>query len=412
VEEEGSEAYTAVVGFTEPLVVYPDTFYEVLNPAFATVYFQVTVDNPPTDGPLQLVVTDGEDILNVLIEEGQTESQEIAWNGYSLSLTSPTVTVLGIMSANGGGYVDQQADDSDPENPIEFVPAIDFSATQPFAVSPYVGTISWGLPGFWERDFGDDRWLWTSGTYDDWEWDADAQEWTFTGDPITDWSWTGAAWSYTGEDVPTPARPMMPPQVPDDVPPGVGYTTLTVQAMMNTMPVPNPANDLELDLSNSGTTLLGTMTISAVSRRFGDWESNPANGFWARIGAGTSWRWHSSLQEWQYFGPFAPDWSWNTAEERWSFGGDGNGWTWDEETQTFGHGELPEPVEPAPTVPSGGAPAQGSASSTFPPDASMWVWTGTEWAPLVDDATAYSLNGDPPGGVYEGSTTLHFLGVI
>jgi hypothetical protein len=383
------DAYTAAVSFSEPLVTYPDVFYAALEPNYVSVKFRVSVSTPPLT-TLQLIVTDGVSSVSVLIPPGEIESDELTFNSSATGITGCTSRALTVASWSGGGYVAQMEDGE-----TAFAPALDTEPEGPFQVCAYSGTISWLPLGIWEWDADESEWLWAGGEEGSqvvdasWTWDVADQEFVYTGDE-TDWLWLASTrtWSYIGSADPVPAEPAKPPQVPDTTPPGGGYTTLTVWAEVDNMPVPNSANDLELDLYNGDDVFYGTLTIPAVSHSFGDhWRWVPATGQWQYTGNNGDWRWHPQLGQWEYLTD--RDWVWDTSEEEFTWQGAG--------------AAPPEPPGP---------PAQGENLSTFPPNAANWTYdrgTGT-WIPPIAPADAYALNGNPPdASPYDGFKTLHFL---
>jgi hypothetical protein len=417
------DGYTTTVSFSTPLLSYPDVWYNILAPNFLLVEVTISVDNPPIDGPLNLVITDGTvndfnpdagqfgggNSYGITIPEGET-SASIAINGSGESFTEVTNRTFSIISSSGGGFKGQPADpNADP--PQEAVPAVDTSATAAFAIQPYVGSISLKQPGIWTYDFDTSKWAW-AGPEDtgDWTWDEDEQYWDYTpaeantgftwstttqrwssGNTASwDWNTNAQRWVRSTTDPSTAGgKPEDPPEgppspLPDEVTPAGKTYTVVAQATVNNPAIPNSANDLEIDLQdflideqnpeNNNSVAVGTMKISAISMSFGAWRWNPAAGWWEYRTPPSDWRWHPADATWQYLRD-SGDWTWNQAEEQWQ-GGDG-------------------------TSPSG-PPSQNG--STHPPDAERWVFGGVSWF-----GTAHWPGGTAPDftGLLSGNFTYH-----
>jgi hypothetical protein len=387
------DAYTATIGFTDPFILYPEVYYLAFAaPNYAGVRLQMTVDNPPVKGSLQITVADGTfdpdfgggNTYTFVIPEGETRSGEQLINGSTMDglgngMSSGCATrTLSVVSYAGGGYV---ADGS--------TPGLNVSATQSFDICAYSGTVSWGTLGIWQRNTTDSKWEWITDDPPDWRWNYSEQRWDIISDG--DWAYdpVSTTWTYSGEEDPEPSQPgtppgepeSSPPGIPDTLPPGGGYTTLVVHALVDMMPVPNGANDLEIDLGDGDSELYGTLVIPAVPNAFGHWRWVAVTQVWQYVGSNISWRWHSQLGQWQYLAD--PDWSWNTSTETFTWQGEGD----------------------APSQP-GGPPTQGG--STFPPDGEKWTLAIGGWAPPSSGAYALS-GGAPDAGPYEGFKTLHFL---
>ena len=392
------EAYTASVSFSTPLIKYPEVWYLILSPNFATASVTVTVDNPPIDGSLGLTITDGGASYSVVIPEGET-STSITVNASGDSLSVSTSRTFAIDSWAGGGYIDQPSDPG-ANPPQEFVAALDISATAAFTIEPYVGTITMQQPGIWQRSGGawiwsgpddtgdfdwneaDQEWTW-SGAATDWVWSAAQSRWEYPGTP-TGWSWNATAqrWVRTTTDpADAPSKPSDPPggplsPLPSTVTPDGKTYTVVAQASVDKPAIPNGANNLALDLqdfNDMGSVAVGTLVIPAISMMFGAWRWNPAAGWWQYPTDSTDWRWHSGESTWEYLQD-AADWSWNQANEEWQ-GGTG-------------------------TSPSGPPTQNGS---THPPDAARWVYSGS-WT-----GTAHWPGGTEPDftGLLSGRLTYH-----
>jgi hypothetical protein len=373
--EEGT---TATITFGAPLVVYPDVFYLVHQPDFARVYVTITVDNAPQRTPLGLTLTVGDQRIGAAIGVGQTET-EVAFNMGSgtAGLTECVSYTLAVAAAAGGAFE-----------------TITSTATATFSICPYVGTVTL-LKHLWRRVSG--AWTWEGPSSSDWSWNVGTQEW--------DWIGGGSAVGDPPSPIPT-GEP-----TPGDGETTADYQTVVVQGEVDKMPIPNPVNDLRLDLVDCSS-YIDTDSIAAVSRVFvGGWEWNPATEWWAYVNPPTGWRWHSGEKVWQYRGSQRADWGWDTANERWqrlsgTIAGDGGSWEWDEPTQSWvwsGDGSPTAPAGPPNTSP----PEHGAGNSTFPPDGSQWVWDpdGYEWT-----GTAYSLSYSPPVGVWRSEgITVHYL---
>jgi hypothetical protein len=389
--EEPGDAYTASVSFSTPLITYPEVWYAITAPNFASAAVTVTVSSPPVDGSLNLTITDSTgSSYEVAIPEGET-STSIAVNASGDSPFTTTSRAFAIASWSGGGY-----------KPGESTPALDTSATASFTIEPYVGTISLQQPGIWERSGG--AWVW-AGPEDtgDWTWDQANQRWNYT--PATanavftwsastqtwsasntaTWSWNSTAQRWVRSTTPAAAdaKPADPPEgppspLPSEVTPvGKSYTVVAL-ATVDKPAIPNGANNLAIDLqdfSEASSVAAGTLQISAVSMTFGNWRWNPAAGWWQYPTESTVWRWHSANATWEYLQD-AGDWTWSQADEEWQ-GGTGS-----------------SPSNP---------PSQNS--STHPPDAARWTYSGS-WS-----GTAHWPGGTAPDftGLLKGSLTYHMV---
>ena len=414
------DVYTTSVSFSTPLLSYPDVWYKILAPNFLLVEVTISVDNPPIDGPLNLVITDGTvndfnpdaglfgggNSYGITIPEGET-SASIAINGSGESFTEVTNRTFSIISASGGGFKEQPADpNADP--PQEAVPAVDTSATAAFAIQPYVGSISLKQPGIWTYD--GTAWAWAGPedtgdwTFDDvnqrwdytpaeanatWTWSAVTQQWSAGNTASWNWNTSAQRWVRSTDPSAAGEKPEDPPEgppspLPDEVTPAGKLYTVVAQATVDNPAIPNSANDLEIDLQdflideqnpeNNNSVAVGTMKISAISMFFGAWRWNPAAGWWEYRTPPSDWRWHPADATWQYLRD-SGDWTWNQAEEQWQ-GGDG-------------------------TSPSG-PPSQNG--STHPPDAERWVFGGVSWS-----GTAHWPGGTAPDftGLLSGNFTYH-----
>jgi hypothetical protein len=391
-DPDATSGYTASISFSTPLITYPEVWYAILQPNFASAAVTVTVSSPPIDGSLNLAITDGTgSSYGVVIPEGET-STSITVNAHGDSVSASTSRALTATSWSGGGY-----------KPDGSTPALNTSATAPFTIVPYVGTISLQQPGIWQRSGG--AWVW-AGPEDtgDWTWDQANQRWNyapatanavFTWDASTqkwsasntatwDWSSTAQRWvRSTTDPEDAAAKPADPPEgppspLPSEVTPAGKSYTVVALATVDKPVIPNSANNLAIDLQDfSGTSSVaaGTLQISAVSMTFGNWRWNPAAGWWQYPTQSTVWRWHSANAAWEYLQD-AGDWTWSQAAQEWQ-GGTGT-----------------SPSDP---------PNQNS--STHPPDAARWTYSSS-WS-----GTAHWPGGTAPDftGLLKGSLTYHMV---
>ena len=393
---EQGDAYTASVSFSTPLITYPDVWYAILSPNFATASVTVTVSNPPVDGSLMVNVTDGDASYRVVIPEDKT-STLITVNASGDSVSAVTSRTFAITSWSGGGYIGDES-----------TAALDISATAAFTIVPYVGIITLQRPGIWERDAGawvwagpedtgdfawnqaDQKWTW-NGAAADWVWDAAQSRWQYPG-TATGWSWniTAQRWvRSTTDPADATTKPADPPEgppspLPSAVTPAGKIYTVVAQASVDKPAIPNGANDLAIDLQDfddASSVAVGTLVIPAISMMFGAWQWNPAAGWWEYPTESSVWRWHSADATWQYIGADADKWSWNQADQEWAWIGESQGsWQWNGTGWEWTGEEAPEPGDDPPNEsPPGNPPTQNS--SNHPPDAARWVyssgWTGT-----------------------------------
>jgi hypothetical protein len=372
-DEEPDEEYIGTVSISAPLVVYPDVFYLVLEPYFARVHLTLSVDNPPTTGACAITIMTQDISFTAFIAKDRT-SVDVSFLMGGVSIDECTVYPVVITSATGGGYT-----------------STEISAEATYSICPYVGTVDPVIVEPWSREGGE--WVWSGSS--------------------TDWSWTGTAWEWIGEGEQSGEPPS--PE-PDSLPPGSDYDTVVIRAAVDKMPIPNTANDLSLEISEDGSSVSDILVVPAVSRMFGpNWEYNPATDQWAYITPPTGWRWHSSEEAWQYSGSRSDEWEWDTAEERWNsllspIAGLEGEYVWDvvaqewnwEGTGPEGSSGIDVPLEP----PTSSPPVHGTGDSTFPPDASLWVWDPDEYEWTGDD---YSMDGSPPVGPwYSNALTKHY----
>lgn len=416
--------YTAAVSFSTPLVVYPDVFYAVLSSNFASVEVTVTVSNPPTDGTLTLQLADGSvndynpeagsygggNVYTVKIPEGETQAT-ITVNTFGDSPSTATSREFRVIGWSGGGYIESV----DPETEI-VTPALETSATAPFTVAVYVGSISLQQPGIWTHNGTGWEWAGPEDT-GDWTWSVANQEWDYTpAEPNVDWTWLVETQNWTAGNTATwawnvgaqrwvrstvdptaagtkpedpPDGPPSPP--PDEITPAGKTYTVVAQASVNPPAIPNGANNLELDLldfyideadpTNNSSVSVGTLEIEAISMLFGAWRWNPGASWWEYPSPPTGWRWHPGLASWQWIGADSDLWSWNQNDSKWFYANQGN-WEWDGLAWAWTAGGTPEGDPPDATPPGSDPPTQNG--SNHPPDAERWTyssgWSGTaQW---------------------------------
>jgi hypothetical protein len=382
---------TAAVSFSQVLVSYPDVWYAILQPNFASVRIRLSVNTAPAGVGLALTITDGIELYSALIPAGQT-SAILTINGYGDTPFADTTRELSVTAWEGGGYRASSGE------------ALDTSATQNFAIKAYYANINLLQPGIWLYDEGtwswagpaetgdfewseeDQQWDWT-GTNADWDWDASNQRWAYVGAAVTGWSWLAAAqrWLRTLPAADAAEKPDGPPSgpvspLPTETPSSSDSYTVVAQAEVDKPPLPNSANDLSIQIvdmpeDQSEFIEAGMLEIPAVSMMFGSWKWNPATSEWEYPTPPAGWAWTGDAWEWR--GTDADEWSWDTANEEWTgpVGG---------------------------TAPNAGPPTQNS--STFPPDGERWEYDGGEWT-----GTAQAIDGSAPDftGLLVGRLTYH-----
>jgi hypothetical protein len=326
IPDEPAESLTASVSFGAPIVRYPDVFYLVLQEDFALVTMEVTVDNAPRFTDLRLTLNNAGQEVSVVIRKGETRAV-VNMNGSGTSLAGCTTRTVSIVRYEGGGYGSS---------------GLNISATQTYQVCGYQGTITLSA-ATWTRDDGE--WVPTVDPAD-WNWDSDFERWDYAGDAVANWSWSSATqeWSWTGVGAAT-GRPALPPPIPASLPPEGATTTVVARAAVDVPPVPNSANNLEIDINDvvvdgaaTSQQAKGTIVINAVSPVVDGWRYNYATAAWDIVTLpGNGWRWDGSA--WVYMGRIEPGYSYNSGT---------NSWTWS------GEGDQPvaPPVAPTDTPPS------------------------------------------------------------
>lgn len=372
--------YTSQVSFSTPFIVYPDVWYKMLDPAFVSVYVDVSVGSPPVGTDLSLLINDGTGPsynpflgqfgggltgVNVVIPEGETIAR-IRINGYGDSLATSTDRAFKVISWAGGGYTPS----TDPQTGEIITPALDLTNEQPYTVDPYVGAITMGGVGVWTWDSGLTQWVWEGSDLGEWTWNQGTQQWQWAGsNPKWNWNATSQDWDWNGVGSETGEPPESPPYAPSSAPPSGTAYTVTTRAWVDNP----PTDDLELLLTDiledeNGNVVDqidgGTLIISALSMIFGDFKWVPGPQFWSYIGGG-GWRWHSTSQQWEWRGDGIDDWQWNDFTDEWSFIGDPpSGWAWDGENGVWNQtdpGAGPEPSGP----PSAGPPTSPAAEPPY-----------------------------------------------
>jgi hypothetical protein len=256
----------------------------VLQENFALVTMEVTVDEAPRFTNLQLTLSNAGVNVPVTIPVGQTRAV-VSMNGSGTSLSGCTTRTVSIVGHSGGGYAGA---------------GLDTSATTTYQVCGYQGTITLSA-ATWTRDDGE--WVPTVDP-DDWNWDPADEEWDYAGDAVANWSWSSATqtWSWTGSGAAT-GRPALPPPIPASLPPESATLTVVARAAVDVPPVPNSANNLEIDINDVvegvGQQAKGTIVIPAVSPVVSGWRYNYATSAWDIVTLPSNgYRWDGSAWVW------------------------------------------------------------------------------------------------------------------
>lgn len=350
--------YIATVTLGTPIVRYPDVFYLVLQENFALVTMEVTVDQAPRFTDLRLTLSNAGTEVPVVIRRGETRAV-VSMNGSGTSLLGCTTRTVSIARYEGGGYS---------------LDGLDISAETTYQVCGYGCTVSLVGAERWARNEGE----WEPArNINPWLWDGTSEEWTYDGDEITDWTWDVGLqdWQYTGEGSAV-NRPDLPPPAPDSLPPEEeGYATFVFRVAADQPPVPNLANDLQIELYDAVLTAteqtqrsIGVFTIPAVNPVVDGWRYNYATQAWdINVLPGNGWMWTGSA--WAYMRRIEPGYTYDP---------ESNTWTWT--------GPEGAPIPPAPPP----APVNEELEVATPPDEVPYAdWQNTRAS--VVEATIHVL---------------------
>lgn len=306
------------LGFSRPIVSYPETFYLVSSPDFALLRWRLTSSQPAPDGGITATVTDGYEFIDATIPEGETESPGVEWAAYDRSGTFAGTTFnLSIDSYIG------------PSGCI-------LNGSESYAVQAFQGVPILQTCCIWKYTSG--TWALQSplGAGADWSFLPSTVQWDYVGTAISFWDWNvgDQEWQWT-DSSPAPIRPELPPPLPSSTPPTAGLYSIAVRAQIPQAPFPNAGNDLQVELEDYEDPLfpvaVGTLEIPAVTMQSG------------------GWRWNQRIGKWEYPGvqdPFDSSFPWHL--DGWMWDPDGATWISFEPTAT----ELPPTdVPPADFVP-------------------------------------------------------------
>ena len=413
--EQSFAGYQGDITIDAVLLDYPDVFYLIDQPEAVGLSARVSVDNPPTDGALRLILSDGlEDGIEVSIAEGETSVMlPDGLSSRTDTLFDPAVRSLAVLGWRGGGYAQAEPTELEPDPP----PAITATPV-PFTVQTYTATVTAvaARPWVWEGDAWsfadvtfDPNFIWSyagqewsrRGIFigagiplgDDlpWVWDVAQQLWTYPDPKPAGWTWLDAdqRWQRTSPATDPATRPAgppsSPPPIPTSEPPLASYYTIVTEVTVDKVPINSLAESLSTALrdyrelddgSIEDVQSVGPAIINGVPMFFDDWRWNPAEGHWSRSSPDTAWYWDPYGVTWVYLDD-PGDWTWNQSAEDWQGG-----------------------TNPSPGLP----PLQHN--STHPPDGERWTLTtdGTLWV-----GTAHVEGGVEPffGNLLQGFATHH-----
>jgi hypothetical protein len=313
------------LGFTKPIVGYPEVFYLVNSPVFALLQWKLTSSDPAPVGGISATVTDGYEFIDVDIAEGETESVPVQWAASDRSGTFSGST----FNLTVDSYTTVPPEDGPPVT-------YDLTPSDEYAIRAFQGEPILQTCCFWKYTEG--AWQLQSplGPGAPWAFLPSTVQWNYVGAAMSSWTWNvaGQQWVWGGA-LPAPDRPELPPPLPATLPPASGLYSIAIRAQIPQAPFPNPANDLLIAIEDyddpEAPYVAGTLEIPAVAMQTG------------------GWRWNQAIEKWEYPGvadPFDGSFPFHL-----------DGWVWDPDGATwisfwpFATEEAPTDTSPANFVP-------------------------------------------------------------